>query len=64
MPKKRKRSTCTLILEIWHDFINVTTILLSFNQGDVNRSFILIKSKNLTLKFTGDLENVHDTNHG
>ena len=32
-----------------------------FSQGDVYESFILFKG---TLKFTGALENIHDTNHG
>ena len=68
--KKKNRSTCTLTLEMWHDFIILTTFLLHlFNQGDdVHESFILFKSEKLKVRKlafkTGALENIHDTNHG
>ena len=37
------------------------SLLYLFNQGDVYEFYILFKGK---LKFTGAVENIHDTNHG
>ena len=54
--KKKKRSTSTLILEMWKDFTILTTFLSNLlNQGDVCESFILFKSE------IGALEDIHDT---
>ena len=39
--KKRKKSTCMLILEMWHDcFILTTFLLYLLHHGDVHKSFI------------------------
>ena len=60
---KRKRSKCTLSLEMWLNFIILTTFLsYSFNQGDVHESFQKQKFK-FKIKISV-LENKYDPNHG
>ena len=52
--KKKKGCTCTLILDMWHDFIIPTTFLsYLFNWGDVHESFILFKSEKLKAEVYG-----------
>ena len=49
--KEERGSTCTLILEMWHDCIIFTTYLLySFNQGDIHQSFILFNNETVKIK--------------
>ena len=49
--RRGKRSTCTLILEMWHDVIILTTVsLYLFNHGVVSESFILFKSEKLKVR--------------
>ena len=64
--KKRKRSACTLILEMWHEFIILATFFFYlFNSGRVKASMILFKSlktKNNSLKFRWKMLMI--SNHG
>ena len=56
-------SLCTILttLTIQCESGLSASLIYLFNQGEVYESFILFKGE---LKFTGALENMHDTNHG
>ena len=56
-------SFCTIIttLATYRESSLSASLSCLFNQGDVYESFTLFKGK---LKFTGVLDNIHDTNHG